>query len=91
MEQQDFITANPIIIKALGEVMDKKTANIPIVKHTFSRAFERRMRKQTNARSKLNFWYYYISLKIRIWTRLRYLRLLDCLERFRKMDGGNIE
>jgi hypothetical protein len=50
--KQDFIRANPMIIQALGEVMDRRVEQIPVEKHTFSPAFEQKMDRLIRAQSK---------------------------------------
>ena len=49
---QDFISGNPALVRALGDAMDRKVERIPIVEHTFSPAFERRMNRLIRAQSR---------------------------------------
>jgi len=50
--KKDFVSENPMITQALGELMDRRVEAIPIVGHTFSPAFERRMNRLTRQVSK---------------------------------------
>jgi len=50
--KQDFIKANPMIIQAIGEVVDRRVERIPVEKHIFSPAFEQRMDRLIRAQSK---------------------------------------
>jgi len=50
--KQDFIQANPVILRALGEAMDRRVERIPATERTFSPAFEQRMNRLIRAQSK---------------------------------------
>ena len=50
--KQDFIQANPMILRALGEAMDRRVERIPATERTFSPAFEQRMNRLIRAQSK---------------------------------------
>jgi len=50
--KQDFIQANPMILRALGEAMDRRVERIPATERTFSPAFEQRMNRLICAQSK---------------------------------------
>lgn len=50
--KKDFISDNPMILKAMGDAMDNKVEQISIVEHTFSPAFERQMNRLIRTQSK---------------------------------------
>ena len=53
--KHDFLKDNPEIVRALGDFMDRKVEQIPIVEHTFSPAFVRRMERLSRQVSKPYF------------------------------------
>jgi len=50
--KQDYIQQNPMIIRAIGEAMDRKVKRIPIVEYVFSPTFERKMNRLIRIQSK---------------------------------------
>ena len=50
--QRKFIEHNPLIHKALGEIMDRRVEAIPVIEHTFSPEFERRMERLIRTQEK---------------------------------------
>ena len=50
--QRKYIEHNPLIHKALGEIMDRRVEAIPVIEHTFSPEFEQRMERLIRAQEK---------------------------------------
>lgn len=63
MKKNDFVSENPLILQALREVIDQRVEQVPIVEHTFSEKFERRMNKLILAQIKPYFYLINTSAK----------------------------
>ena len=61
--KRDFIQNNPMILRALGESMDRKVEQLPEVEHTFSPAFEQRMDRLIRAQSRPYYRYVNTGMK----------------------------